>query len=327
MRGYAVAMRRHASFALAVVITTALAACSSSSGVAPTEAPTTPTASPPGSSPTASGSGAASVVPVIISSQFAVGDNRFVFSFLDPTGTTPIASPDRSASVAFIAPGQTQPGTPATSEFVWAIQGSRGEYIAHTTFSTAGDWQAVFTTKAPSTPQEAVAVAFQVQAKSSAVTVGQQAPASKTPTLADVGGNVFQLSTDPHPNTAFYQVSVAAALAAHTPFILVFATPAFCQSAQCGPTLDGVKAIAATAPKNVAFIHVEPYILKWDGSKLQPVLDANNQLQPVQAVTEWGLQTEPWVFAVDKTGIVRGAFEAVVAPDELQAAIAAIAGP
>ena len=45
------------------------------------------------------------------------------------------------------------------------------------------------------------------------VAVGEQAPASTTPTAADVGGDLAKLSTDPKPDPAFYQLSVADALA------------------------------------------------------------------------------------------------------------------
>ena len=100
------------------------------------------------------------------------------------------------------------------------------------------------------------------------------------------------------------------------------ATPAFCQSAQCGPTLDRVKAVAADAPDNVRFINVEPYQLTFTEGRLQPNLDAkNNQLQPVESVNTWGILTEPWVFTVDGTGVVRGSFEGVLGEDELKASI------
>ena len=225
-----------------------------------------------------------------------------------------------------MAPGESSPGATVPSTFVWAIVGSRGEYIAQPTFPAAGDWKAVFITQAKGKPQEAIGVAFQVLAKGTVIGVGDQAPASKTPTLADTGGDVRQISSDPKPDPSFYQVSVDTALARKTPFILIFATPAFCQSAQCGPTLDRVKAIKATSPASVAFINVEPYVLKYADGRLQPVPDANNQLQPVAATNQWGLLTEPWIFAVDRNGIVQGSFEGVATDDELKAAIAQIAG-
>jgi hypothetical protein len=271
------------------------------------------------------GAAAASVVPVIISSQQIVGANRFVFSFLDASTNLPAASPDRSAAVAFVAPGETAPGTASPATFVWAIEGSRGEYIAHPTFPAAGAWKAVFVTQVTGKPQEAIGVSFDVLAKGTVIGIGDAAPASKTPTLADVGGDVRQISSDPKPDPSFYQVSVDTALARHTPFIVIFATPAFCVSAQCGPTLDHVKAIKASSPSSVAFINVEPYILKYADGRLQPVLDASNQLQPTAATVAWGLLTEPWIFAVDRNGVVQGSFEGVATDDELKAVIAAIA--
>ncbi len=248
-----------------------------------------------------------------------------MFSFLDPSTNLPSASPDRTASVAFIAPGATSPGTATPATFVWAIKDVRGEYVANVDFPSAGDWKAVFITEAPGAAKEAIGVAFQVVADGSAVAVGERAPASKTPTATDVGGDLRMLSTDTSPDPAFYRVSVADALAAKQPFLLVFATPAFCKSAQCGPTLDLVKSVAATSPSTVAFIHVEPYQLKWAEGRLQPVLDANGQLQSVESVNEWGILSEPWVFAVDRNGIVRGSFEGVVGEAELQAVIKEIA--
>ena len=60
----------------------------------------------------------------------------------------------------------------------------------------------------------------------------------------------------------FYTTSVDEALAEHKPFVLVFATPRFCTSKQCGPTLDGIKAVAKGEP-GMTFINVEPYQLEY----------------------------------------------------------------
>ena len=70
---------------------------------------------------------------------------------------------------------------------------------------------------------------------------------------------------------------------------------------------------------------MEPYQLKWAEGRLQPVLDANGQLQSVESVNDWGILSEPWIFAVDRNGIVRGSFEGVVGEAELQAVIKEIA--
>ncbi len=265
------------------------------------------------------------MIPLIIGQQVK-GPYRFVFSFLDAATNLPAASPDRTASVAFMPPGSSEPGAAVPATFVWAIEGSRGEYVVQTEFPQAGDWKAVFITEAPGAKQEAIGVGFQVQDDLPVIAVGEQAPASDTPTLTDVGGDVRKISTDTNPDLDFYGLSVADALAQHKPFVLVFATPAFCQSAQCGPTLDRVKKIKASAPDDVAFINVEPYQLAFTEGRLQPVLDANGQLQPVASVNEWGILSEPWIFAVDGKGIVRSSFEGVVSEDELRDAVKAISG-
>jgi hypothetical protein len=266
----------------------------------------------------------ASVIPVIVSQLQTVGRNRLVFSFLDPKTNLPAGSPDRTASVALIGPGETTPGTATPATFVWAIEGQRGDYVANVDFPKTGDWKVVFITQAPGAPQEAIGVDINVADSSPVVAIGSPAPATDNPTVA-TAGSVDKISTDTKPDPAFYEETVKDALAAKQPFVLVFATPAFCQSAQCGPTLDRIKAVAADAPDNVSFINVEPYKLQYTEGRLQPVLDANNQLQPVDAVNEWGILTEPWVFTVDATGKVRGSFEGVVGEDELKASIAEIA--
>jgi hypothetical protein len=304
---------------VAAALATALAACSSGAGGTSGGAASVSAAAP-------SSSGSPSVIPVIVSTEQVVGPNRFVFSFIDPKTNLPVAKPDRPASVAFIAPGETNPGPAVPATFVWAIEGERGDYVAQADFSKAGDWKAVFLTNAPNEPQEAIGVGFQVRDTGTTVGIGQQAPATTNPTAASVGGDLSKISTDKDPDPRFYQSTVADALAAGRPFVLVFATPAFCQSQQCGPTLDRVKAAAADAPKDVEFINVEPYQLAYTEGRLQPVLDANNQLQPVDAVNRWGLVSEPWIFAVDKDGIVQGSFEGVVGDEELRQAISKIAG-
>jgi hypothetical protein len=313
--------RRRSPLALAwvaavVVLAAVVAACSTGGSGA---GPSSPAAS-------STGTGNPTVIPLIVSTEQVVGPNRFVFSFIDPKTNLSVASPDRPASVAFIPPGQTEPGAAVPATFVWAIEGQRGDYVAQTTFDQPGDWKAVFITQAPDEPQEAIGVSFSVRDTGTTVGVGQPAPTTTNPTAASVGGDLSRISTDKDPDPAFYQSTVADAVAAHRPFVLVFATPAFCQSQQCGPTLDRVKAAAASAPKDVEFINVEPYQLAYTEGRLQPVLDADNQLQPVDAVNRWGLVSEPWIFAVDKDGIVQGSFEGVVGDQELEAAIAKISG-
>lgn len=294
------------------------AACGSNA----TPTPPGPSASG-GRSPAASGgSGSLRVFPTIASSEIGVGPNRILVSFLDATGTQPAASPDRKVSVAFRGPGgetiAAQPGI-----FVWAIEGFSGVYVLHATFPSAGAWIADFTTSAPGSPEVTIPFGFDVKAKTQVLRPGDPAPSVETPTIASAGGDVAKVSTDAEPVKRFYETSEADALAAKKPFVLIFATPKFCQSSTCGPTLDKLKPIAAAHPE-LTFINVEPYLLHDDNGQLQPTLDAANNLQATPATVAFKLTSEPIVFVVGADGKISSSFELVFSPDEIEAAIQAV---
>jgi hypothetical protein len=61
----------------------------------------------------------------------------------------------------------------------------------------------------------------------------------------------------------------------------------------------------------LAFIHVEIYT----GYRPDP-----SKRRLTATVLEWRLRSEPWVFLIDRDGIIRAAFEGPAATDELRAA-------
>ena len=308
---YPVAMRPLLPLVVASLLVV-LAACTGTTD-SPSAAPATGAVGSP--------SGRPSVLPVPVSSELAVGPNRFIFSFLDETGNRPVAAPNRSAEVAFTGPdGAAAQAEPA--RFVWAIEDERGVYVTHVTFPSAGAWTAAFTTSAPGAPTETIEFSLDVKEDRSVVGIGEPAPSVDTPTADDVDGDLSRLSTDEDPVPAFYETSVSDALAAGEPFVLAFATPKFCTTAQCGPTLDRLKPVAASHP-GVTFINVEPFELEVVDEQLQPVL-TNGQLTPVEAVGAFGLITEPYIFVVDGDGNVRASFEAVFAVEEIEEALEAL---
>jgi hypothetical protein len=266
------------------------------------------------------------VIPFIVTNRIVCGQARIVFLFLDDAQRV-VSSPYRTATVAFydLASNPDTPVTTSEGEFVWAIPDERGMYVVNADLPHAGIWGAEITTEAPQVPTEKIRMTFEVADSTPTVQVGDPAPASDTPTAANVDGDLSRISTDEHPVPAFYETSVAEALAAHKPFVLIFATPKFCTSEQCGPTLDSIKPIAEAHP-DVTFINVEPYVLEYTDGQLQPVLDANEQLQAAPATDEWGLLSEPWIFVVDGDGIVRGSFEGIVGEAELERALADVEG-
>jgi hypothetical protein len=319
-----------ASLALALIV----AACaggapsqtptsSASAGASGARCATAPT--PPETPGWDTASQTPTVFPVIATNRVVCGDARLMFVFVDDQNRV-VSAPDRTVSAAFYDLGK-DPATPvatADGTFVWTIPDERGMYVFNVNLPEAGRWGAEFTTAAAGAAAEKIRYTFDVLDSTPTVQVGDPAPASKTPTLADVGGDASKISTDAHPDPAFYRTSVADALAAHKPFILVFATPKFCVSSQCGPTLDKIKPLIAANP-DVTFINVEPYQLELVDGQLQPIRDTAGGLQTGATTDEWGLTAEPWIFAVDRDGVVRKSYEIFASDAEMDAAIQAIA--
>ena len=294
--------------AIGAALSLALAACGGG-------APAVPSSSP------ATAASAAAVLPVPVSSEFRVGKNRTIFSLLDPTGQKPVAAPNRTLSIAYRGPnGETIAPTPQT--FTWAIEGVNGVYIGEATFPSAGAWTAELATEAPGSPTATQRFSFDVREQTTVIAPGDPAPSVDTPTLEDVGGDLTRISTDTKPVRRFYETSVAEALAAKEPFVLVFSTPKFCRFATCGPTLDKVKTVALAHP-DLTFINIEPYRLELTDGQLQPVL-TEGQLTPAAATIAYRLLSEPYVFIVGADGKVASSFELVFAPEEIEAAIAAV---
>jgi hypothetical protein len=147
-----------------------------------------------------------------------------------------------------------------------------------------------------------------VKDKPVAPDVGDPAVPADTPTLENA--TIKQLSTSRVPDRELYRISVKDALAAKVPFVVTFATPAYCQSRTCGPVVDVVSAVRKReAGSDVRFIHVEVY------QDNDPAKGEN------QWFKEWHLPSEPWVFLVGPDGKVRERFEGTVSVDELDAAV------
>jgi hypothetical protein len=137
---------------------------------------------------------------------------------------------------------------------------------------------------------------------------GVQARAVATPTTAEQLDYERICTRSPEP-CGMHEVSLDDALAADGPVVLLFATPAFCQTAVCGPTVDVLDEVRQQGFDDVTFIHCEIYA------------DAGETLgDPVAA---WELPTEPWMFVIDAgdTIVRRADGPLLVVPDEVRSLI------
>jgi hypothetical protein len=263
-------------------------------------------------------------VPVLLSAEVGIGQSRLLVTVEDRDGRA-LAAPELTLDERFydLAASVDSPVDHASGTFRWLIPDTKGVYTSTTDFAHAGDWGMEVTGHQPGHPDRTARVTFSVRQTTQTPAIGTDAPPSDSPTASDPAA-LATISTDRHPDPAFYTLSIRDAIAAGKPFVLVFATPAFCTSGTCGPALELVKQVAADYRGRVNFLHVEPYILEIADGRTQPKVDVLGYPQPIQAVNEWGLPTEPYVFVVDAEGKVAAKFEGMAYPDELTAALDAI---
>jgi hypothetical protein len=142
--------------------------------------------------------------------------------------------------------------------------------------------------------------------------VGERAPQIHTPTVSDVGGDLARIDTR-SPHDDMHKVDFADVLGKE-PVVILFATPALCESRVCGPVVDVTEQVEHEAGEGVNFIHME-------------VFNSNNASDGYRPqLREFGLQTEPWLFAIDREGIVRARLQGAFSASELESAVRKVGG-
>ncbi|HEU5064124.1 MAG TPA: hypothetical protein VFT79_13380 [Solirubrobacterales bacterium] len=142
--------------------------------------------------------------------------------------------------------------------------------------------------------------------------VGEKAPVIDTPTAAEVGGDLEKIDTRIPPDQ-MHEVDFADVVGKR-PTVIVFATPAFCQSRVCGPVVDIAQQVSDSVEGEVDFIHMEVYNDNDPGKGVRPQMRA------------YKLPTEPWTFLVDRNGVIRERIEGAYGASELEDAVRKISG-
>jgi hypothetical protein len=116
-----------------------------------------------------------------------------------------------------------------------------------------------------------------------------------------------------------HDITIAQALGAGKPSVLVFGTPRYCTSRTCGPVVDHVEAAKQRFGDRASFVHVEVWRNDDDAINRPP-----EGWSPTFA--EWQLGTEPWIYFVDAGGTVRDRWLGAVGADEVSARTEALIG-
>ena len=124
---------------------------------------------------------------------------------------------------------------------------------------------------------------------------GEKAPSIETPTAKSVGGDLAKLSTRVPPDTQ-NKVNYAEVFGKE-PILLLFTSPQFCQSRVCGPVVDVAQQAQHDFKGKANFIHMEIYNDN----------DPSKGVRP--QVRQFHLPSEPWLFAINREGVVSAAIE------------------
>ena len=253
----------------------------------------------------------------LASSDLAVGVNRMAFGLID-SQSGPLRDADVQVSTFHLTGGGREgpiETVPATFR-KWPV-GPGGVYTARLSFDRSGAW-GIAAIVADGGPSRAASTALQVSQTSATPALGSPAPSSANKTARDVT-SLEELTTDADPDPDLYAMTIAEAIKIGVPLLVVFATPAYCQTFTCGPQVEVIKALKAQYYKGQAnFIHVEVYD---NPLEIQGDL-SRGRLSPTLA--EWGLPSEPWTFILDSEGLVSAKFEGFATAEELEEALSAV---
>lgn len=217
-------------------------------------------------------------------------------------------------------PGEGEANPPDVPTVGPASQG-RGVYAVEVNFDQPGFWQVEVTAKTKDGELTGTS-AFGVDATNSvpapgdkaldtdSLTVQSNAPASAIDSRAT--------TVDDIPDAALHQLSIAQALQQAKPLVIVFSTPVFCVSQFCGPVTEMVADMQKLYGDKANFIHIEI----WGDFQKEQIN---------QAARDWLFRNdnlqEPWVFLIDKDGVIVNRWANVVTQDEVQSALDALLAP
>ena len=247
-----------------------------------------------------------------------VGENRFSFGVFT-VGHEPIAD----AEVAiYAAPGGDLSG-PAEGPFPARIEDLETEaafrarstaddpdaatvvYVSEVPVDKPGKWTFAAIIKEGDGYTASLIAAPSLAGEFKPPDTGDEAPKVSTPTASEVR-DISEIDTRVPPSS-MHDEDLADVLGKES-VVLLFATPALCQSRICGPVVDVAEQVKRDHD-DVAFIHQEIYNENEIGKGSRPQVRA------------YDLPSEPWLFVIDREGVIRTVIEGAFSVDELERAV------
>ena len=250
------------------------------------------------------------------------GTIDLAFSYLGTDGGgEPAAGPTSTASFVPV------PGTEASGDTPTVTSGARGVYEAKdVTFDEAGVWRATLSMEIDGVARR-LTTDFHVDPTSQIPAPGMPAPKTENLTVASKGarkGSIDSMADGGGeiPDPELHRWTIADAIAQRRPALVLFGTPAYCESQFCGPEVTELQRLAADHPDRAVYIHIEIW------------KDYNAQPQVVnKGAADWLLRklpdgspemTEPWLFLIGSDGVIADRWGPLFDTGEVAASLEAL---
>jgi hypothetical protein len=269
------------------------------------------------------------ITPVFAFTETVVGPNRLPIGLIK--AGSPVNDPQAQVTLRFFnldVDSKTAVGDATATYYGKGLPAA--VYVANFTFPSAGNWGVEINVQlAGMTTPSTTKLQLPVSERAIAPKVGDLAISAETLTVASTP-DVSQLVSMTDPDLNLYQVSLSAALTQAKPIAVLFATPGFCRTAVCGPSLKVFSALQRTFGDKITFIHSEIYRFPFGDSFSQQnavfqaamtegrnLTNTERKTGVSEAYFAWGLQSEPWLFLVDGQGLITARFEGGLTAEEL----------
>jgi hypothetical protein len=237
----------------------------------------------------------------VLNTELAVGMERLAFRLRDPEGQ-PIG-PESAVNTEFyrLIQGSEEAvlASSGPAQYFGSGTAGGGSWVVYAPFDASGEWGFGITADKPGVDQARGRLNVNVAAHPSAPRVGQMPPSGDSPV-----GDPAAISSDPSPDPALYEKTIAQAMESGVPTLIHFGSPLHCAGESCAAALDEVKATLAGYKGRANFVHVETRNMT-DPAALSPTAAA------------WGIPSEPWTFVLDRRGRISARAEGLVDRTEL----------
>ena len=239
------------------------------------------------------------------------GDISVDFTYRGPDGSS-AAQPGPSTTFSYLPAPTTAAGGqgPALTNPSDARGVYQGEDIR---FDQAGVWTATIDADIDTVGPVTLESNFAVQEQPALPAPGQKALKTENLTVESKGVKPVSIDSraqggEPIPDPELHEWTIADAIAQGRPVLVLFATPVYCMSQFCGPTVEALQQLAADYPDKAVFIHVEIW-RDYDKSVIN------------QGAADWLYRndnlTEPWLYLIDDKGVIADRWGPLFDTDEV----------